>query len=149
MIDGSGKPLTDPLRVTEGSLLPAGGYKGYGLAFVFGLLAGTLNGAAFGRSVVDFNADSVTPTNTGHAIAAIDIASFTDVTAFKARVDAACDEIGKSATLPGAGPIRIPGESSAAARARNLSAGIAVGDDLLAELNSLAADCGCRPIERD
>jgi LDH2 family malate/lactate/ureidoglycolate dehydrogenase len=149
MIDGDGQPLTDPLRVTEGSLLPAGGYKGYGLAFMFGLLAGTLNGAAFGRSVVDFNADSVTATNTGHTIAAIDVASFADVAAFKAQVDAVCDEIRNSAQLPGAAPIRIPGESSAAARTRNLGAGIGVSEDLLAELNQLAADCGCRPIEQD
>lgn len=146
MIDGSGKPLTDPSRVAEGSLLPSGGYKGYGLAFMFGLLAGALNGAAAGRSVVDFNADSVTPTNTGHAIAAIDIARFADVTAFKKQVDALCDEITSSTPLPEAGAIRIPGERSAEARARNLSAGIPVSDDLLAELNQLAVDCGCRPI---
>jgi LDH2 family malate/lactate/ureidoglycolate dehydrogenase len=148
MIDRSGKPLTDPLRVTEGSLLPAGGYKGYGLAFMFGLLASTLNGGAFGRSVVDFNADSVTATNTGHTISAIDIASFADA-AFKAQVDAVCDEIRNSAQLPGAPPIRIPGESSATARTSSLRTGIGADEDLLAELNQLAADCGCRPIEQD
>ena len=146
MIDGSGKALTDPSRVAEGSLLPSGGYKGYGLAFMFGLLAGTLNGAAFGRSVVDFNTDAVTPTNTGHSIAAIDIAGFADVTEFKVKVDAVCDDITNSVPLPDAGPIRIPGESSAEARTRNLSAGIPVSHALLAELNQLAADCGCRPI---
>ncbi|MDP2706138.1 MAG: Ldh family oxidoreductase, partial [Burkholderiales bacterium] len=55
MIDREGRPLTDPRRADDGFLLPIGGYKGYGLALVFGLLAGTLNGAAFGRDVVDFN----------------------------------------------------------------------------------------------
>ena len=57
MMDRQGNPLTDPKRSNEGFLLPIGGYKGYGLALVFGLLAGTLNGAAMGRDVVDFNAD--------------------------------------------------------------------------------------------
>ena len=28
--------------------MPIGGYKGYGLALIVGLLAGTLNGAAMG-----------------------------------------------------------------------------------------------------
>ena len=46
MIDREGKPLTDPKRADEGMLLPLGGmeagYKGYGLAMMFGLLAGTL-----------------------------------------------------------------------------------------------------------
>ncbi len=50
-----GAPLTDPAQSAEGLLLPIGGYKGAGLALVLGLLAGTLNGAAFGRDVIDFN----------------------------------------------------------------------------------------------
>ena len=43
-------------RVAEGVLLPIGGYKGSGLALMIGLLAGVLNGAAFGREVIDFTA---------------------------------------------------------------------------------------------
>src|SRR6202165_4686468 len=57
MIDREGKPLTDPRRANEGFLLPIGGSKGYGLALVVGLVAGTLNTAAMGKDVVDFNAD--------------------------------------------------------------------------------------------
>jgi LDH2 family malate/lactate/ureidoglycolate dehydrogenase len=53
MIDRQAQPLTDPKRAGEGSLVPVGGPKGYELALMFGLLAGTLNGAAFGRGVVD------------------------------------------------------------------------------------------------
>ena len=53
MIDRQGQPLTDPKRSSEGSLVPIGAPKGYGLALMFGLQAGTLNGAAFGRDVVD------------------------------------------------------------------------------------------------
>ena len=53
MIDRAGKPLTDPKRADEGMLLPLGGmeagYKGYGLAMIIGLLAGTLGGAAMGK----------------------------------------------------------------------------------------------------
>src|SRR5216110_1668722 len=77
MIDRDGKPLTDPKRAEEGFLLPIGGYKGYGLALIFGLLAGTLNGAAFGRNVIDFNKDDKTPTNTGQVIVALNIATMT------------------------------------------------------------------------
>src|SRR5205085_6920016 len=67
MIDREGRPLTDPRRAAEGFLLPIGGYKGYGLALVVGLLAGTLNGAAMGRDVIDFNQDFSSATNTGQA----------------------------------------------------------------------------------
>jgi L-2-hydroxycarboxylate dehydrogenase (NAD+) len=54
---------------------------------LFGLLAGTLNGAAFGRDAVDHTVDSKTPSGTGQAIVAVDIATFADVQAFKQRVD--------------------------------------------------------------
>src|SRR6187401_1762710 len=87
MIDRQGNPLTDPKRADEGFLMPIGGYKGYGLAMVVGLLAGTLNGAAMGTEVIDFNKDQATITNTGQAILVIDPDAFGEVDAFKARVD--------------------------------------------------------------
>ena len=72
----TGEPITDPNRSGEGVLLPMGEYKGAGLALMLGLLGGVLNGAAFGRDVVDFNADDASETNTGHFMVAIDIARF-------------------------------------------------------------------------
>ena len=85
MIDRAGKPLTDSSRADEGFLLPIGGYKGYGLALVFGLLAGTLNGAANGPDTIDFNKDDRTPTNTGQTIVAISIEAFGDVDPVQAQ----------------------------------------------------------------
>ena len=55
---------------------------------IIGLLAGTLGGAAMGRDVIDFNHDDDSVTNTGQAIAAINIAAFGDVATFMASVDA-------------------------------------------------------------
>src|SRR5580700_955080 len=100
MIDRQGKPLTDPKRASEGFLLPIGGPKGYGLALMFGLLAGTLNGAAFGKDVVDFNADSSSLTNTGHLIIAVNIAAFADLQKFKQTVDEMWDQMKASPMLP-------------------------------------------------
>ena len=69
----------------KGFLVPVGGPKGYGLALMFGLLAGTLNGAALGRDVVNYTKDVKTPSNTGQAIVALDIAAFSDVQGFQAE----------------------------------------------------------------
>ena len=142
MIDREGRPLTDPRRADDGFLLPIGGYKGYGLALVFGLLAGTLNGAAMGRDVVDFNHDDTTPTNTGHAIVAISLSAFGDVADFKQRVDTLIRDIRGSRRLPGVDAIRLPGEQSHAKREERTRLGIPLPDPLVKSLDQLAADLG-------
>lgn len=146
MIDAEGRPLTDPKRADEGFLLPIGGYKGYGLALVFGLLAGTLNSAAMGRDVVDFNKDDVTPTNTGHVIAALDVARFSPVDEFKRRVDAVIRDLQGSKRLPGVERIRLPGEGSHATFLERSREGAPLNDALLGELARLAADLGIAPL---
>jgi len=140
MIDRQGQPLTDPKRANEGLLLPIGGYKGYGLALVFGLLAGTLNGAAMGRDVVDFNNDDTTPTNTGHVIVAINVAMFREINEFKASVDQLVRDIRNSKRLPGVDAVRLPGEQSHAKRAERLRLGIPMPAPLLQNLDQLAVE---------
>jgi LDH2 family malate/lactate/ureidoglycolate dehydrogenase len=140
MMDRQGKPLTDPKRANEGFLLPIGEYKGYGLALIIGLLSGTLNRAAMGKDVVDFNADDTTPTNTGHAIVAVSVEAFGDVAEFKRSVDALARDLRASKRLPGVDRIWLPGEQSHAKRVDHLENGVPVPPALLATLDQLAAE---------
>ena len=140
MIDREGRPLTDPRRAEEGFLLPIGGYKGYGLALVFGLLAGTLNGAAMGRDVIDFNHDDASATNTGQAIVAIDVAAFGDLQGFKDRVDVLVDDLRQSRRMPNVERIWLPGEQSHAKRVEYDRDGIPISAPLLRSLDQLADD---------
>lgn len=142
MIDKQGQPLTDPARAGEGLLLPIGGPKGYGLSLIFGLLAGTLNGAAFGKDVVDFNADPKATTNTGHFIVALDIAAFADPEHFKTQIDGIWEEMKSSDHLPGINEIRLPGERLAATNAERRAQGVPIPDALHARLDNLANDLG-------
>jgi L-2-hydroxycarboxylate dehydrogenase (NAD+) len=146
MIDRQGQPLTDPTRAAEGFLLPIGEHKGYGLALIVGLLAGTLGGAAMGRDVVDFNSDHVTKTNTGQAILVIDLAAFGDPAQFKHSVDAIVRDIRNSQRLPGVERIWLPGEQSHAKRASYAADGIPLMDALVTELHALAKDIGIAPL---
>jgi L-2-hydroxycarboxylate dehydrogenase (NAD+) len=146
MMDREGKPLTDPKRANEGFLLPIGDYKGYGLALIIGLLAGTLNRAAMGKDVVDFNADDTTPTNTGHAIVAISIEAFGGVQEFKASVDALVRDLRASKRLPGVDRIWLPGEQSHAKRADRLENGVPMPDALLTALKQLANELKIEPL---
>ena len=142
MIDRQGRALTDPKRAEDGFLLPIGGYKGYGLALVIGLLAGTLNRAAMGKDVIDFNHDDSSATNTGQAIVAIDIAAFGDVDAFKRRVDALVRDLRGSRRMPGVDRVWLPGEQSEAKRAAYARDGIPIADALMRDLDRLARDLG-------
>jgi LDH2 family malate/lactate/ureidoglycolate dehydrogenase len=152
MIDRQGKPLTDPKRAEEGLLLPLGGaeagYKGYGLALIIGILAGTLNGAAMGRDVIDFNKDQGTVTNTGQAILAIDVAAFGDVAAFKARIDALVRDLRASERLPDVERIWMPGEQSARRRADYMRDGIPLAAALFDMLDKFADELGIGRLER-
>ena len=138
MIDRQGQPLTDPKRASEGFLVPVGGPKGYGLALMFGLLAGTLNGAAFGRDVVNYTKDAKTPSNTGQAIVALDIAGFSDVQIFKQRVDDVWDMMKSSPTLPGFDEVRLPGERSGKLCEERVTQGVPIGPELRKVLDELA-----------
>jgi LDH2 family malate/lactate/ureidoglycolate dehydrogenase len=133
MMDRLGKPLTDPKRSNEGFLLPIGGYKGYGLA-------------AMGKDVVDFNADDTTPTNTGHAIVAINVEAFQPIAEFRKAVDVLIRDIRNSKRLPGVDRIHIPGEGSHAARADRLKNGVPLPAALLAALDQLAGELRIAPL---
>jgi len=142
MIDRHGRPLTDPKRADEGFLLPIGGYKGYGLALVVGLIAGTLNGAAMGKDLIDFNRDAAGATNTGQAIVAIDPAAFGEIDAFKREVDRLIRDLRSSERMPGVERIFLPGEQSHEKRRVQAAQGIAIAPQLLKTLNDLASELG-------
>ena len=142
----TGQSLTDPKRASRGLLLPIGGYKGSGLALMLGLLAGVLNGAAFGRDVIDFNYNDAGVTNTGHFIAAIDIKRFTPLATFTAETARHLDDLRDSERLPGVGHIRLPGDRSRECRTERLSHGIPLPGALLAQLDRLADELGVRSL---
>ena len=142
----TGAPITDADRSNEGLLLPMGEYKGAGLALMLGLLAGVLNGAAFGRDVVDFNADDKSATNTGHFIIAVDIARFIALDTFKSEVDRHVADLRASKRLPGVEEIRLPGDRRAQCRIERSRDGVPLPPPLLALLDKLAAELNIKPL---
>jgi LDH2 family malate/lactate/ureidoglycolate dehydrogenase len=142
----SGAPITDPAKSGDGLLLPMGEYKGSGLALMIGLLAGVLNGAAFGKDVIDFNADDKSETNTGHCIAAIDIARFVPAKTFVAEVDRHIRDLRASQRLPGVDAIRLPGDRRAECHDERARDGVPIPAPLLAQLDKLAAELQIKPL---
>ncbi|WP_425091805.1 Ldh family oxidoreductase [Tropicimonas sp. S265A] len=143
MVGRDGAPLTDPAKRADGFLLPIGGAKGFGLSVAIGLLAGVLNGAAFGSDVVEFTSDTTSETNTGQFVMAL------DVTAFGLSPDQFADaaarvfaELRGSPPLPGHAPVRLPGDGKTAAAEARRTAGLSLNPALRKDLQALASDVG-------
>lgn len=141
VVDRAGRPIIDPARADEGFLVPMGGYKGAGLTIAIGLLAGVLNGAAFGSSVIDHRADLRTPTNTGQLIVVLRADLFRPLTDVLGGVHAALDEL-RGSDGPGAAPLRLPGDRSAELWAEALRDGVELPDTLWRTLAQEAARAG-------
>jgi len=146
MIDPkTGAAVVDPHKSAEALLLPMAGYKGAGLALTLGLLAGTLNGALFGRDCVDFNAEPDRITNTGQFVVALDPGRFQPLAQFKAEVDRHIRELRDTKPLPGH-TVRLPGEQSAKRRADRLHHGLPLAPELLAQLDKLAGELSIKSL---
>jgi L-2-hydroxycarboxylate dehydrogenase (NAD+) len=146
MIDPkTGAAVVDPHKSMEALLLPMAGYKGAGLALALGLLAGTLNGALFGRDCVDFNAEPDRVTNTGQFVVALDPSRFQPLARFKAEVDRHIRELRDTRPLPGH-TVRLPGEQRAKRRADRLHHGLPLAPELLVQLDKLAVELSIKPL---
>lgn len=146
MVDpATGETVTDPHQSAHALLLPMGGYKGAGLALMLGLLGGTLNGALFGRDVVDFNNQPDVVTNTGQFVVALDPARFQKLDVFKAEVDRHVRSLRASKALPGHS-VRLPGDERAKRRADRLKNGLALPPELLKQLDAMAGELGVKTL---
>ena len=148
MIGRDGHPVTDPKHQHEATLLPIGGYKGFGLAMVFALMGAGLNGAPIGRDAGSpGDPPRPPPSNTGQAIMALDIAKFGPVERFKRTADKLAREVRTSKPAPGVTQVRYPGlrgnENFVAAG----KSGIPLRAPTHAALDKLAANLGIEKLK--
>ena len=113
---------------------------------MLGLLAGVLNGAAFGREVVDFNADDESACNTGHFIIALDVSRFLPIAAFKSQIDRQLRDLKSSPVLPGFDAIRLAGRAAPVAPRRRAANGVPVFPEVVEQLDKLAAELKIKPL---
>jgi LDH2 family malate/lactate/ureidoglycolate dehydrogenase len=146
MIDKEGKPLTDPKRADEGHLLPIGDYKGYALSLMIAFIAGSLNRAAVGRDIFDFNKELGRATNTGQSIVAVSIDAFAPAAEFKRSVDMMVRTLRDSPRLPGVDRIWLPGEQSHTKLLERTQNGIPLPPSLKKSLDELAKQLGIAPV---
>lgn len=117
-IDAEGNPTNDAAEAMAGSLLPIGGYKGFGLALVVDILAAGLAGAHYSYEASSFGDCEGGPPRTGQFLLALDPARFCQPS-FAMRLEAMLSAVKETPK------VRLPGDRRLAAR-REHGAGIPV-----------------------
>lgn len=105
-VDEKGNATTDPLEALKGTLLPIGGYKGYGLALMVDFLAGLLTGSAYGGQVSPLSKMN-TESGNGHLFIVIDIGKFLSKEEYEMKIK---EFISVIKTAGKQGEVLLPGE---------------------------------------
>jgi LDH2 family malate/lactate/ureidoglycolate dehydrogenase len=144
-LDAEGLPTEDPQAAMQGTLLPIGGPKGYGLALVVDVLAGVLTGSSYGVHLPSVH-EVPEPVSSGFVVQALDIAAFTDPAEFERDMQAMIAEIRGSPRAANVDRIYLPGEIEWLTKQEQLESGIPIGDSLRSELVRLGDELGV-PLE--
>lgn len=138
--DLEGNPTTDAKTAHQGSIVPIGEHKGYGLTLVIEILAGLLGGSPYFGVPRKGTSEHIRDKGIGHFFMAIDPARFMPLADFKAAIALMVATIKASPKMPGVEEIYAPGEMEARRRRRYLDEGIPLAASTLKALRQLCAD---------
>ena len=133
-LTAEGKPTTDPNEGVKGTMMPIGGYKGYGLALFVDIFCGILADAETGPHMNNLWHDFVNPQNVGHCFCAIDISKFLPLSYFTEKMERMIAEIKALPKIEGVSEIYMPEEIEFAKRDRAVQEGIPLADAIYNEL---------------
>ena len=123
-----GQSTTDPELAIKGSMAPAGGYKGVGVALMVEIMAAAMTGATLGINASPFSGTKGGPPKTGQFFLAIEPGA-TSAGLFADRLAALVEEMHDQ---PG---VRLPGDGRRAARRRAERDGVSVNPATLARID--------------
>ena len=137
-ITADGRSTDNPAEAMDGTLLPMGGYKGYGLSLVTDVLTGVLGGGGYGTIPYRDPAQQ----EVAHQFIAYDIDWFLDRTTFYAHLHDFMRMVKASRPRPGVQEILLPGELEWRRQQEKLRSGVPLDPEVYADLQQLASDVG-------
>ena len=143
--DAQGEATTSPTAAINGMLLPAGGAKGFGLAFAIDLLCGGLSGGGVGAAVRPLYAQLDQFYNCAHAFIAIDARRTNGGAGISPQVATRAAEVRRSRPAVGTERLYAPGDIERARRVASNNQ-CALTPELVAQLRALAADAGSNTV---
>ncbi len=154
VVDGAGRPVTDPHRGLQlcfdgevGGLMPLGGgretgsHKGYGLAVMAQLLGSTLAGGSFSPFRAR-EAGPGAPDNIGHFVLALKPSAFRDGDAFQDEAAAILEALEATPPADPDRPVLVAGTPEFRTRAARMSGGIPLNGAFLDAVREVAAGSG-------
>jgi LDH2 family malate/lactate/ureidoglycolate dehydrogenase len=129
-----GAPTTEPDAALDGVVLPVGGHKGYGIAFLVETLSALLTGAAFGPYIGDLYKDMEKSQNVGHFFLVMKADLFQPIEIFTHRMDQIIREIRSIPLMEGSSRIYLPGEIEAETYNDRINQGIPLSREVIEEL---------------
>lgn len=136
-ITKEGKPTENPKEALEGLVLPVGGPKGYGLAFMVDALSGVFTGANYGPYIPDLYNDLESIQNIGHYFFIMRMDLFQEKHEFLKRIDDVIDKLKNVQLSEGVEQIYLPGEIEMKLEQDRIENGLLLSDEVINNLNEL------------
>jgi LDH2 family malate/lactate/ureidoglycolate dehydrogenase len=140
--DNQGRPTDDPDVAFKGFLLPAGGYKGLGIAYAVEILTGVLSGGVFMDAMKGMYRYPDDPSLTSHLMMAINISAIMEPDEMKARMADFAGRIHASPMWDESKEMLLPGEPEYRTEVSRKVNGIPLPQNLYNELVALAKELG-------
>jgi LDH2 family malate/lactate/ureidoglycolate dehydrogenase len=137
-ITADGRETDDPAAAMDGTLLPMGEYKGYGLSLLTDVLTGVLGGGGYG--VIPYRDPA--RQEVAHQFIAYQIDWFMERQAFYANLQEFIGMVKASRTRPGVAEILLPGELEWRRQQEKLRSSVPLDPDVYADLRQLASEVG-------
>lgn len=134
-----GSETSDPEEALKGLLLPMGGAKGSGIAFLVEVLSSVLSGASFGPHITPLYDGSGDKQNLGHFFLALKPDLFLTRAEFADRMDLMIREIRELPVAKAHERIYLPGELELHREKERSQEGIPLTQDVLEELEEIAS----------
>ena len=148
LLDGHGNPTNDPEKFYSeplGSILPFGGHKGFGLAFMIDILSGSLTG---GNSSHPKNQNAHTVINNTLSII-IDTENIVSNQYFQDDISRLTKWVKDSPKAKGFDEILLPGEIEKRTKNERLKDGIPLDDKTILDLKIVAEKVGMKNVEEE
>ncbi|HWF74836.1 MAG TPA: Ldh family oxidoreductase [Solirubrobacteraceae bacterium] len=131
-LDGAG--TTDAEKAMSNSVLPMGGHKGFGLAFMIDVLTSCFTGAEISPELVEEE-------GAGHFMLALDVDAATSLERYDRRLGALIDAVHAAPRADGVPRFLIPGEREVST-ARERAQFIPIDGPTRVMLDGLSSECG-------